>query len=175
MFLSCLVPFKGFSHDFSYGIVNFSTCVVESKYGKREQETFETIKSQMVTIIGDIEKQIDDVSSKLQDPEFVDGLSPDAERELHAKHQTLQEERDRYQNQYIQIVQQANMNLFQTMHAHVITASQAIAKQMDLSMVVREDACLFYNPSCDITIEVIKEMDKIFDEDNPSTIPPATE
>ena len=174
MSLFCLKPFEGFSYDFSYGIVNFPTCVTESKYGKREQEAFETIKSQVITLISDIEKQLDDISTKLQDREFVDGLSPDAEQELRVKHQALQEEYNRHQNQYIQIVQQANINLFQTMNTHVTTAAQALAKQKDLSMVVREDACLFYNPSCDITVDVIKEMDRTFDEDNPSPTPSTT-
>mgnify|MGYP000940583399 CR=1 FL=1 len=33
-------------------------------------------------------------------------------------------------------------------------------------MVVREEACFFYNPSFDITKSVIDEMDKSFDKEN---------
>jgi len=33
-------------------------------------------------------------------------------------------------------------------------------------MVVREEACFFYNPSFDITKSIISEMDKSFDLEN---------
>ena len=41
----------------SIGLVNFPKCVTESKFGKQEQEAFEQVKSQMTTLISDLEKQ----------------------------------------------------------------------------------------------------------------------
>lgn len=167
--LFCLFSVASFAQDIPYGIVNFADCVTESKYGKQEQDAFENVKTQMTTLMTDIEKQRNEVAAKFQDPEFIDSLSPEAEQELKARFQTLHEELGHYQNQYMQVMQQANMKLMQVMNNHVATASQAIAKRKKIPMVVREEACFFYDPSFDVTPEVIKEMDKSFDKNNQKT------
>ena len=163
--LFCLTSLKSFA-EIPYGIVNFPTCVTESKYGKQEQESFEKLREQMTTLMTDNEKQLNDIATKFNDPEFVDSLSPEAEQELKAKFQTLSEELNRYQQQYMQVMQQANMQLMQTMNGRVQTASKVIAKKRKLPMVVREEACFHYDPSFDITKSVIAEMDKSFDKEN---------
>lgn len=165
--LFCLSSFKAFAaEEIPYGIVNFGSCVTESKYGKQEQESFEKIREQMTSMMTDIEKQLQEIATKFNDPEFVDSLSPEAEQEMKSKFQALSEELNRYQNQYMQVMQQANMKLMQTMNTHVSKASEAIAKQKKLPMVVREEACFFYNPSFDITKSIIDEMNKSYDKEN---------
>ena len=123
-------------------------------------------KEQMTTLINDYNKQLNDIATKFNDPEFVDSLSPEAEQEMKAKFQTLNEELAQYHNQSSQVMQQANMQLIQTMNAHVQAASEQIAKKKNIPMVVNKEACFFYNPSFDITQSVIEEMDKTFDEQN---------
>lgn len=165
--LFCLSSMKSFAaEEIPYGIVNFGNCLTESKYGKQEQESFEKMREQMASMMGDIEKQLNEIATKFNDPEFVDSLSPEGEQELKAKFQTLSDELNRYQNQYVQIIQQANMRLMQTMNSHISKASETIAKQNKLPMVVREEACFFFNPSFDITKSIIKEMDKSYDKEH---------
>lgn len=165
--LFCLTSLKSYAEEkIPYGIVNFTTCITESKFGKQEQENFEKLREQMTTLINDYNKQLQDIANKFQNPDFVDSLSPEAEQEMKAKFQTLSEELNQYQNQSMQVMQQANMQLVQTMNTHVQNASERIAKQKKLPMVVREEACFFYNPSFDITKSVIDEMDKNFDKQN---------
>jgi outer membrane protein len=154
------------AEEIPYGIVNFGNCLTESKYGKQEQESFEKVREQMISMMGDIEKQLNEIATKFNDPEFVDSLSPEGEQELKAKFQTLSEELNRYQNQYMQIMQQANMRLMQTMSNHISKASETIAKQRKLPMIVREEVCFFFNPSFDITSSIIKEMDKSYDKEH---------
>lgn len=165
--LFCLLSFKTFADEkIPYGIVNFPNCVTDSKYGKQEQESFEKLREQMVTLMTDIEKKLNDIATKFNDREFLDSLSPEGEQEMKSQFQTLSEEHNRYQNQYMQTMQQANMRLMQTMNNHVSKASEAIAKKKHLPMIVREEACFFYNPSFDITKSVIEEMDKSFEKEN---------
>ncbi|MCB1084892.1 MAG: OmpH family outer membrane protein [Chlamydiia bacterium] len=164
--LFSLAAIKGSAENIPYGIVNFPNCVTESKYGKQEQESFEKLRDQITTLMGDYESQLNEIATKFNDPEFVDSLSPEAEQELKAKFQTLSEELNRTQNQYMQVMQQANMKLMQTMKGHISTASEAIAKKRKLPMVVQEEACFYFNPSFDITKSVIEEMDKRFDQEN---------
>ncbi len=166
--LFCLSSLKSFAEEIPYGIVNFTNCVTESMYGKQEQDSFEKLREQMTSLMSDIEKQLNEIATKFNDPEFVDSLSPEAEQEMKARFQTLNEELNRYQNQYMQVMQQANMKLMQTMNNHVSKASEIIAKKRKLPMVVREEACFFYNPSFDITKSIIDEMDKSFEKESNS-------
>lgn len=168
--LFCLTSLKSFAGEqIPYGIVNFSTCITESKFGKQEQENFEKLREQMTTLINDYNKQLNDIATKFNDPEFVDSLSPEAEQEMKAKFQTLSEELNQYQNQSMQVMQQANMQLVQSLSIQVQNASEQIAKNRNIPMVVNKEACFFYNPSFDITSAVVDEMDKSFVKQNAAT------
>lgn len=144
----------------SFGIVNFGTCVSDSKLGKQEQASFESLKKQMTTLLEDTEKQLNELATKFNNPEYLDGLSPEAEEELKVKFRTLNEELNRYQNQYYQVMNQANMRIMQTMATSINSASEKVAKDKKLNMVVNKDACFYFTPALDVTKLVIDEMDK---------------
>lgn len=149
----------------SIGVVNFATCISDSKYGKNEQASFETLKKQMSSLLEDTEKQLMEINAKFNDAEYLDGLSPEAEGELKAKFQNLSEEMNRYQNQYYQVMNQANMRIYQVMGVNINSASEAVAKDKKFQMVLNKEACFFYSPDLDITNLIISEMDKRFDEE----------
>lgn len=146
------------------GIVNFTACVTESKLGKKEQEALENVKNQMTSLIKDIEQQLQDVTSKLSDPDYMDGLSPEGEQDIKIKFQSLREDYERYQSQFYQVMQQANMKLVQTVSSFVNSATDKIAKDKNLSLVVNKDACFSFRESFDITQDVIQEMDKVYQD-----------
>ena len=147
----------------NYGIVNFSTCVTDSKLGKQEQGNFEGLKKQLGTHLEETEKQINELAAKFNDAEYMDGLSPDAEEEMKVKIRGLNEEMSRYQNQYYQVLNQANMRVVQILSTSVSAASEQIAKDKKLSMVINKDACFFYAPTLDVTNLVVSEMDKTYE------------
>jgi outer membrane protein len=149
-----------------YGIVNFSSCVAESKKGKQEQASFEALKKQMAGMIEETEKQLTELSQKLNDSEYMDGLSPEAENELKNKFGMLSEEMNRYQNQYYQTLQQVSMRIGQVVSQEASQAAEKVAKDKKLFMVINKDACFYYNSDFDITQAVISEMDKKFDSSN---------
>ena len=146
------------------GVVNFATCIADSKCGKQEQASFEALKKQMTTLLEDTEKQLRDISTKLNDADHMDGLSPEGEAELKGKFQALSEEMGRYQNQYYQVLNQANMKLFQVVSSNINTASEKVAKDKKLALVINKEACPFYTNSLDVTPEIINEMDKSFEK-----------
>ena len=90
------------------GVVNFSSCVADSKYGKQEQENFEALRKQMGSMIENTENQLKEISAKFEDPEYLDSISPKTQEELQGKYQALQEEMQRYQSQFYQVLQHAN-------------------------------------------------------------------
>lgn len=150
----------------SFGIVNFGTCVSDSKLGKQEQASFDSLKQQITSLLEETEKQLTDLSAKFNDPEYLDGLSPEAEEEMKNKFRTLNEEMQRYQNQYYQVLNQANMRIVQTMSTGINSAAEKVAKDKKLQMVVNKDACFFYTKDLDVTELVIQEMDKRFEQDS---------
>ncbi|MBS0620933.1 MAG: OmpH family outer membrane protein [Verrucomicrobia bacterium] len=149
----------------SCGVVNFATCVSDSKLGKQEQSSFDALKKQMSALLEDTEKQINELAAKFNDAEYLDGLSPEAEEEMKAKFRALNEDMNRYQNQYYQVLNQANMRVVQTLAAGINNASEKVAKDKKLNMVVNKEACFFYAPALDVTNLVIAEMDKNFEQD----------
>jgi outer membrane protein len=150
----------------SFGIVNFGSCVSDSKLGKQEQASFESLKKQMSSLLEETEKQLNDLSTKFNDPEYLDGLSPEAEEELKIKFRTLNEELSRYQNQYYQVMNQANMRIMQTLANSINVASEKVAKEKKLSMVVNKDACFYFTPALDVTNLIVAEMDKNFAQES---------
>jgi len=151
------------------GIVNFATCITDSKAGKHEQGEFEKMRKQIASLIEDSEKQYREISDKLNDKDFLDGLSPDAEKEMAMKRDMMAEELGRYQQQYYQVMQQANMKLFQVMSGHINGAAEKVASAKHLNMVMNKEMCFFYTPALDVTADVIKEMDKAFDQESKQT------
>ncbi len=149
----------------TFGIVNSMTCFNESKLGKQEQANLEGMKKQMSSLMEDTEKKLSEITTKLNDAEYLDGLSPEGEAELKANYQSLSEQMGRYQNQYYQVLNQAHMKIGQTVGASINAASEKVAKQKKLTMIVNKDACFFYNAQLDISPHNETEMDKLFDEE----------
>jgi outer membrane protein len=157
------------------GIVNFATCATDSKLGKQEQGSFETMKKQMTSLIEDTEKQLRELSEKAKDKDFLDGLSPEAQQEMGVKFQNLNDELNRYQQQYYQVMQQANYKMYQTITGSINAAAEKVAASKGLNMVLNKEACFHFANSLDMTADVIKEMDKLFDKDAKTVTPAATQ
>lgn len=172
MFASSLLLTSAYSAETpSIGVVNFATCVSDSKLGKQEQDSFEVLKKQMATQIEETEKQLNDLSAKFNDPDYLDGLSPEAEEDLKNQFRTLNERMGQYQNQYYQVMNQANMRIIQTLSTAINAASAKVAKDKKLSMVLNKDACFYYADTLDMTKPVIVEMDKGFSAEQKSATP----
>ncbi|MFI5334146.1 MAG: OmpH family outer membrane protein, partial [Chlamydiales bacterium] len=118
---------SAFAADAGVGVVNFGNCVTDSKLGKQEQASFEALKKQLSSLLEDTEKQLNEISTKLNDQEFMDGLSPEGEEELKNKFQNLNEELNRYQSQYYQVLNQANMRIIQMLSTSISTAAEKVA------------------------------------------------
>jgi len=164
LILSCLSA--SFLSADTIGVVNFGTCISDSKLGKAEQANFENIKKQMGSHLEAIEKELNDLAGKMNNPEYVDGLSPEAEGELREKTRNLNEELMRNQNQYYQILNQANMKIVQQISGKIAAASETVARGKKIDAVFNQEACFYANNSLNITTDVIKEMDARYDEDS---------
>lgn len=145
------------------GIVNFTSCVTESKAGQKEQENMDNLRKQMSSMMENIEKELREISAKFDDTEYLDGLSPKAEEELKAKHQALQEDLVRYQQQFYQVLNHAHYQMLQKINTTIAAASQIVATEKELDYVINREACFYVRPDLDVTNLVIEEMDKSFE------------
>ncbi len=157
------------------GVVNFASCITDSKLGKQEQASFEALKKQLSTLLEDTDKQLVEINNKLNDPEFMDGLSPEGEDELKNKFRMLNEELNRYQAQYYQVLNQANMRIVQLLSSNIGTAAEKVAKDKHLSMVVNKEACFFFATQLEVTNLVIDEMDRVYEQESKKQIPSAAQ
>ncbi len=149
----------------STAVVNFGTCVQESKYGKHEQDQFMNVRKQWDSLIEETEKELKNLAAKFEDQEYMDGLSPEAEQELKMKYKTLNEDLAKYQGQLYQIMNQANMLFYQKLSAVVAKAAEKIASEKKLTLVLNKEICFYHEPNMDITPLVISEMDKNFESE----------
>lgn len=149
----------------SMGVVNFANCISESKLGKSEQANFENLKKQLGTHLEATEKELNDLAAKLNDSEYMDGLSPEADGELREKVRALNEELMRYQNQYYQVLNQTNMKIVQQISAKIASAAETVAKAKKIDAVFNQEACFYASPSLNVTDDVVKEMDLRYDEE----------
>lgn len=146
------------------GVVNFKECVEKSKQGAQEKNSFELLKSQMMETVEKAEKELTQIAEKLEDQDYMDGLSPAAEEELKVKFQQLSQEFSRYQNQYYQLLNQANYRMLQSLHTFVANAAETIRKEKSLLAVFNQDSFFAYEDYLDLTKDVIAKMDADFEK-----------
>lgn len=145
--------------------INFKNVVEKSKLGKLEQGNFETLKKQMEVVLEEKEKSLNDMMAKLDNPEYLDSISPEAETELKRKFRALSQELNQQQNQYFQTLNQANFKIVQKMTEVVNKTANKIAKLDNIDMIVNEESTFFYNPALDISDKIVAAMDEDFDKE----------
>ena len=143
------------------GVVNLKSCFEGSKLGKQEQARFEEIKKQLEATIEAKEKELNEMSPKFSD-EYLDTLSPEAEAELKGKYQRLAQDLSQQQNQYYNMLNQANYQIVQTVSEAVAESAKKVAASKGLDLTINEEVCFYHNPTLDISKEVIVEMDASF-------------
>lgn len=163
LLLSCLSA--GVLCADAFAVVNFATCIAESKLGKAEQGNFENLRKQLGSQMEAMEKELNDLAAKLNDSEYMDGLSPEADAELRAKVSSLNDELMRSQNQFYQILNQTNMRIVQQISGKIASAAETVAKAKKVDMVLNQEVCFYANPSLSLTDDVIKEMDARYEEE----------
>lgn len=154
--------------DVNVGFINFKKCIESSKQGQQEKNAFEALKNQMNTTLEKTDKELSELAKKLEDQDYLDGLSPKAEEELKQKFQALSQDFSRYQNQYYQLLNQANYKMLQTMHDKVSHAAEKVRTKQDLALIFNEDSAFAFASSLDLTDAAVKEMDIMFDLENSS-------
>lgn len=147
------------SKGMKVGVINFKECVERSKLGQQEQASFEALKKQAEQVLQEKEKEMGNIAAKLEDADYLDSLTPEAEAELKHKFRMLNQELSQQQQQLYQTLSQANYKVVQKLTDIVNNAAEEVAKNMKLDLVLNEDACFYFNESLNITSDTVKVMD----------------
>jgi len=150
----------------SVGFANFKKCIELSKQGLGEKNALEALKKQMNEALQKTDKELEETAKKLEDRDYMDGLSPTAEEELKQRFQLLSQEFTKYQNQCYQILNQANMRMLQSLHESVCTAAEVVRKKNQLKIILNEDSAFAWENTLDYTNTVVQEMDLQFELEN---------
>jgi len=141
-------------------VVNFKQCVELSKLGKQEQASFEALKKQAESMLQDKEKVMTEIAAKLDDSDYLDSLSNEAEAELKHKFRNLSQEMNQDQQRLYNALSQANFKIVQKLTEEVTKASGEVAKKMGYDLVLNEESAFFFGAKLDITSEVTKLLDE---------------
>lgn len=155
--------------DAAYKVVNFKTCIEQSKLGKQEQGTFEALKKQMETSLSEKEKTLNEMATKFEDPDYLDSLSAEAETELKRKFRHLNQEYNQLQSQYMQALQQTNFKVIQKLTDVITKAAETVAKQENIDLILNSEGAFYTSPTLDISPKIITVMDQQFDKEASDT------
>lgn len=147
------------------GFVSARACFDQSKEGQKARDMLESLNKQMNSSLEELDKKIEEISHKLNDEDVRDSMTPEAEKELQEKYESLSQEREIKRMQFGQQMQQTQMLAMQQVFDKVGRASEAAAKELGLGSFFSEESAFYYSPELDMTELVIKKMDKIFDEE----------
>lgn len=147
------------------GVVDFELCASESKIGKEEAASFNSLQSKAMADMQSMEKERQDLAKKLEDQDYLDGLSPDAQQELHQKIQNHQMKMQMAGENYEKTLRQTYQVMEEKLSSNVKTAAEKIAQDKKLDMVIPSRFCIYSIPTLNITDSVIKKMDESFGKD----------
>lgn len=147
------------------GVLNTRKCLEESKASKQERVNLDKMKTQMESVLKDKEKAIQGIQSKLQDEDYMDSISEDAERELKHKRKVLMEEGMELNKQFVETLENANMKIVASLVEQITKISKEIAQDpaQPLDLILTNEACTYFNDKMDITSKVLAKLDSIFD------------
>ncbi len=147
-------------------VLNTRRCLEESKMSKQERQTLEKMKNQMESVLKDKEKAIHSIENKLRDEDYMDSISDEAERELRHKKKILIEEGVELNRQFSENLEMTNMKIMQTIIEAINKASKEVVQEManknqPVDLILTSEACTYFNPTLDITNQVLIKMDAI--------------
>jgi outer membrane protein len=147
------------------GVVDFELCATDSKVGKEESSSFNSLQSKAMADMQAMEKERQELAEKLKDQDYLDGLSPEAQGELQQKIQNQQMKMQLAGENYEKTLRQTYQAMEEKLSLNIKTASEKIAQEKKLDMVIPSRFCIYSLPTLNVTADVIKKMDELSEKE----------
>ena len=144
----------------SIGTVSFKTVIEKSSFGKEEQARFDQMRKQMEQSLEQKEKELNEMAPKFND-EYLDSLTPEAEKELKEKFTALSQELTQKQNEFYQTLNQAQTQVMQKVYDMISEASKSLAAEKGFDLIINDEVCFFKNEKLDVSADVVKKLDQM--------------
>jgi outer membrane protein len=142
------------------GFVDFGRVLQTSSKAKAEEKQLQSLQKELEDQVNKVEKEVNGLAEKLQNPDYVDSLSQEAEQDQRNKLRMMAEERMRLIQNVTGQYQQAQQRFYQQVGMMVAKASAELATTRKLDAVLNREALFYADPKIDCTDEIIKLMDK---------------
>ena len=146
------------------GVVNFQTCMEKAKIAQDKRRELEGFDKQFRVKIDEIQKRCKEIDDKLNNVEYVDSITAEAEENLKKERQAEMQKLMGTQNEFQQIMQQQQMAFSQSFMISLGDAAKKVAKEKGLSHVIAKEACLYYEDNLDLTEDVISKINALYDK-----------
>lgn len=163
--LCSAIPAEIFGQPQKVGIADAKKCMEQSNVGKKGQENLAFLQKQMEQSLEEKEKVLSDINNQLRDPDHLDSLSPEAEEKLKNKFWTLGQEFEKDRQQCSQMINQAHVSIVQQITEAIKKASKKVTIEQRLDTILNGEATFYYNPTLDVTEQIIKVMDENFKDE----------
>ena len=151
------------------GIVNFRKIIETSKIGKQQQVSFDGMKNQMESLLRDREKSLADLINKLEDTDYMDGLTPEKELALKQQAYQMDQELEQAKQQFLQTLQQANARIIQMLSEDISKVAEEVCKARGLDCILNQETTFYHKPALDVTDAVIQKLNESFESKQKQT------
>ena len=149
------------------GVISTKKIFEESKLAQEGQKTYQKLKNQMDSALEAKLAAFQEIERQEKDEDYMESLSKEAAGELRLKKKGIEEEANRIQGQYFQLIQQARGKVMQKLLDQVGVASKKIAEQSvdgkKLDLILSDESCTYFTPKLDVTSKVVVEINAMYD------------
>gem|GEM_PF-4221427 len=151
----------GEGEPLSFGYVSMMFCCTHSQYGKKEMDRLNHESAKIRHYISEVHQQIQELEEKLQDPDYLDCVTPDAEEEIRVRLISLQKEEKRRRRVAEGQLRQMEFQFVQDVSRLAVEAAKHVAEDQKLSFIVKDEQFLYCQNGHDCTNAVVGEMDRL--------------
>lgn len=145
------------------GIVNPTICMEKSKFASAKRGEIETFGKELQVKLETLHKEYKEVEEKLKNTEYVDSITPEAEKALENEKAAKAQKFGMAQSEFSQMMQQKQMEFYQALQESIGEASQQIAQEKKFDNIASKDLFFFFDEKLDVTDEVIAKMDELYE------------
>lgn len=146
------------------GIVNPTSCMEKSKFAAAKRSELDSFGKELQAKLETLHKEYKELEDKLKNTEYVDSITPEAEKNLENEKAAKAQKLGMAQSEFSQMMQQKQMEFYQSLQENIGIAAAEVATEKELANIASKDLFFFFDSNLDVTDDVIAKMDQIYEK-----------